>query len=360
MKKKYLNRIKFIDKNKMIIDETHNIFIKRNNKGRVFIYENKIYENEEKLFNHIDEISTTTSVGGGYEGPGLAPANKLMKRTFLPYDTIVEKVEKLVKDALIEEYVKEHPRYELIELYRKENGKNSEKHIKDVEEGINIVYATILPAQVPNYYRDKNDYNGDGVPNINKENEGLLDVRYDAASEDFKKRNKEYLSKDPAGVKMMDAATQKAKNRQANPTNAPTVQLGRDIEFLPNTGNVAKDSRSGVAALGFALKENQSKNMKHLKFKFNKKNLNEPNVLIESVPNKVKIENTIFEMEDNFGNNFLIEWKNNEGTILRYKNILEEQKSLSKVENLFEKLSNKKENRKRKKIDFDYFTKGSE
>jgi hypothetical protein len=371
MKKQQLDRIQFVNKNKMVIDEKHEVAIERDGSKRKFVYENQVFENEDSLFTHIDEITSTGSVGGGYEGPGLAPANKLVRRTYAPYTQIVENVEKLVKEALIEEFVKLHPTYNLTQLYREANAKNSQEYIQGVENGIKIVYATVLPAQEPNYYRDNNDYNGDGIPNQHKENETNLDLQYDGnVSDAFKQRVTDELAKDPTGVKLMQAAIRKAEVKDANPANHNLIQLGSDIEFAqkpteekpkeePKTEEPKeqnnKTPRKGVAALGFSLKQESA--MSHLKFKFKNKKFDDLSILNESVPDKAKVDDTIFEMEDCVGNNFLIEWKDGQGTILEHRNLLSEQKSLNKAQHLFEKFESREGNRSSKNITFDYFTK---
>lgn len=370
MKKEQLDRIQFVNKNKMVIDEKHEVAIQRDGAKRKFVYENEQFESEDELFTKIDEITTTGSVGGGYEGAGLAPADKLVRRAYAPYTQIVEDVESLVKEALIAEFVKLHPAYNLTQLYREANAKNSKEHMENVENGIKIVYATVLPATEPNYYRDNNDYNGDGIPNQHKENATNLDLQYDGkVSDKFKERLTAELAKDPTGLDMMKAAIRKAEVKDENPANHNLIQLGGDIEFAPQEApkeekddkkedKNTKSSRSGVAALGFSLKE-ESENMTHLKFKFKSKKFDDLSVLNESVPEKVKVDNTVFEMEDCDGNNFLIEWKDGEGTILQQRNLLSEQKSLNKAQSLFDKFESREGSRKHKNIEFDYFTKAT-
>lgn len=365
MKKEYLDRITFLGENKIMIDETHIFTINKDQNTRKYVCESngKCLDSEEFLFDYVDEMTDTGSVGGGIELPFASPKNKnaFMRRTFAPYTEVVESVEYLVKSALIEEYVKQHPTYDLIKLYRDANGKASEEHQSNLEKGINIVYAQILPAAGRNYYTDNNDYNGDGIPNQHKENATNLDLQYDGASDAFKERVTAELSKDPAGIALMQAAVTKAQAKDANPTNHNLIQMGSDIEFTPKPEEPKKAapqapaSFGGVASLGFKLKEGQS-----YRFKFKTKNFEEDKKsLTECIPEKVKVENTIFEMQDCKGNNYLIEWKNGEPTLLEYKNILVEQEEKSRLNKLFEyKTPNDKKSRNGvKKIAFDFFTK---
>ncbi len=374
MKKEYLNRITFLEKNKFLIDETIRVNIHKSVGATKFVIENecgpdsKEFEDENLLFDYVDEMTDTGSVGGGYEGPGLAPANSLIKKTFGPYSDIVEAVEKTVKKALIEEYVKEHPAYNLTELYREANRKESENHIKEVENGIKIVYGHILPPVIRNYYQDNGDYNGDGIPNQHKENNSLLDLQYDGnVSDAFKERVKKSLTDVPAignaanpqeksetGLNMLKAAERKAELKSANPTNSNIIQLGNDIEFQHNMVNTEKPKektthRHGVAALGFKLQEGQM-----LRFKFKTKIFENRDVLIESVPAKVKEEGAIFEMQDSKGNSFTMLWEDGTATILEEKNLLKEADEINHIQKMFEYKTPVQ--KKFKKVNFDLFT----
>jgi len=318
MKKENLNRVTFIAKNKFMVDEKFEVNIKKptSTSGRKYVIESdcgtKEFDDDKLLFDYVDEMTDTGSVGGGYEGPGLAPASSLIRKTFGPYSDIVETVEKMVKEALIQEFVKDHPSYNLTELYREANRKESEKHIKEVEEGIKIVYSQILPPVIRNYYQDNNDYNKDGVPNQYKENNTLLDLQYDGnVSDAFKERLTKTLTDVPAignaanqqeksqtGANMLKAAQRKAELKDANPANKGLIQLGGDIEFEPQQNTPKNQQTShgyGVSTLGFKLQESQGQ---MLRFNFKTKIFEDRNVLLESVPAKVKEDGTLFEMQD--------------------------------------------------------------
>lgn len=383
MKKEYLNRITFIGKNKFMIDERVEVNIQKPtlNSNRKYIVEtecgNKEFDEDKMLFDYvdqIDEMTDTVSVGGGYEGPGLAPASALIRKTFGPYTDIVETVEKIVKEALIQEFVKEHPAYKLTELYREANKAASEEHLKNVENGIKIVYGQMFPPVIRNYYQDNNDYNKDGIPNQYKENNTLLDLQYDGNVPDsFKERTTKTLTDVPAvgnaanpqpnsntGLDMLKAAERKAELKSANPANQNLIQMGSDIEFHHDmTSNQPKKEQStthrhGVAGLGFKLKENQM-----LRFNFKTKLFESRNILLESIPDKAKQEGVLFEMQDSKGNNFLIRWENGTATILEQHNVLAENEEAKRMEKLFEYKSAPQPTKKMKKVDFDLFTKAT-
>lgn len=382
MKKEYLNRITFIGKNKFMIDERVEVNIQKPTlkSARKYIVEtecgNKEFDEDKMLFDYvdqIDEMTDTVSVGGGYEGPGLAPASALIRKTFGPYTDIVETVEKIVKEALIQEFVKEHPAYKLTELYREANKAASEEHLKNVENGIKIVYGQMFPPVIRNYYQDNNDYNKDGIPNQYKENNTLLDLQYDGNVPDsFKERTAKTLTDVPAvgnaanpqpnsttGLDMLKAAERKAELKSANPANQNLIQMGSDIEFHHDmvTNQPKKEQstthRHGVAGLGFKLQENQM-----LRFNFKTKVFESRDVLLESIPDKVKTEGALFEMQDSKGNNFLIKWENKTATILEQHNILAENEEVKRIEKLFEYKS-AQPTKKTKKVEFDLFTKAT-
>lgn len=358
MKKEYLDRIKFTSKDKFLIDEEIAVHLTKKDGKRIFTLEEskKCFEKEELLFDYvnnkkssnqqnkddekIEEMTDTGSVGGGYEGPGLQfsqeAKNTMKKRTSYPYTSVVEEIEKLVKYALIEEFVKGNTAYDLTEKYREMNRKNSQEFLDEVEKGINIVYAHIFPAQVKNYYQDQADYNGDGIPNHSKENATNLDLRYDGASERFKEMQTAELSKTKSGQEMMATAQKKAEVKDANPANNDMVQMGSDIEFVPETPQPPAEKQGGlqrgqIALLGFMpLKEGQ-----HFKFKFTKKDFENRSVLTESIPSKVKQEGLLFEMEDEFGNNYKMKWENGTAQILEYKNLIKEEKDNKRLNKLF-------------------------
>ncbi len=184
---------------------------------------------------------------------------------------------------------------------------------------------------------------------------------YDGLTDEFKERITKELSKDPTGIKLMQAALAKAKVKEENPTNTNLFQLGSDIETLKVGIDDAKElkktkgtHRHGVAALGFKINEG-----KMLRFKFNSEKYDfASNVsqLQESIPNKVKNDNTRFEMLDGKGNLFLIEWNEGSATVLEQRNLIAEEKANAKLNQLFEHKSWTKPV-KSKKVEFDFFTK---
>lgn len=378
MNKKQLNRVTFIGENKMVVDGEHSVSVEKNPAGKTYVYEKKDgskrkFDDENLLFDYLDEMTSTGSVGGGMELPLATPKNKgaFMRRTISPYTDVVdvndlelmsEELKKLTTELLKEE-AKAHPNYNLIERYRKTNGEGSKKNVKEVEDKINIVYQDILKAAEPNYYNDNNDYNGDGIPNQFKENNTNLDLMYDGITDEFKERITKELSKDPTGVKLMQAALAKAKVKEQNPTNTNLFQLGSDIETLKvgikdadAIKNPKGHARHGVAALGFKINEGKmvrfNFNSEKYDFEHNKKQLE------ESIPNKVKNEGTRFEMKDSKGNLYLLEWNNGEPTILEHRNLIAEEKANQKLNMLFE-YKNWDKPVKSKKIEFDFFTKKS-
>lgn len=377
MNKKQLNRTTFLGENKMMVDGEHLITVENSAAGKVFVYEKedgkkRKFDDEDLLFDYLDEMTSTGSVGGGMELPLATPKSKgaFMRRTISPYTDVVdvndlemmnEEILRIGAELFKEEA--EHPNYKLVKNYRKANGEGSKKNVKEVEDKINIVYQDILKAEKPNYYNDNNDYNGDGIPNQFKENSTNLDLMYDGLTDEFKERITKELSKDPTGIKLMQAALAKAKVKEENPTNTNLFQLGSDIETLKVGIDDAKElkktkgtHRHGVAALGFKINEG-----KMLRFKFNSEKYDfASNVsqLQESIPNKVKNDNTRFEMLDGKGNLFLIEWNEGSATVLEQRNLIAEEKANAKLNQLFEHKSWTKPV-KSKKVEFDFFTKKS-
>lgn len=366
MNNKQLKRLTFLGENKMLVDDNHLVEIKKSGSGRKFVHrkDKKSFNNEQEMFDYIDEM---TGAGGAVGSSGLElplaadTKSNFLKKKAAPYNQIVDiyeedlipKVEKLVKEALIKEFVeqKSYPAQKIVKSYRDANAKASEDNLKEIESGIKIMYGNILPPQIRNYYQDDNDYNGDGVPNQLKSNHTLLDLQYDGVPKGFKENLTKELKKDPQAVILMDAA--KKKREYADKSNLANIQqIGRDFEI--KTNKPQSDSRGGVAMLGFALNENK---MSKFSFKSDKYDFKtNPEQLDESIPNKVKKNGVKFQMEDSKGNSYLIEWNDNGGQILEYKNILFEQKQIDKMNNLFE-FKNWDKQSKSKKIDFEYFTK---
>lgn len=368
MTEKQLERIEFKGKNKFLVDGKFVVETsKKNNKNSFKLYESekksKEFDSEDLLFDYIEEMTSTGSVGGGMELPLSKPKNKgaFMRRTFSPYNTVVEQVEKLVKYALIKEFVENHPAYDLIKQYQAINNKNSTENFDNVEKGIQIVYAQILPSTQRRYYTDNGDYNGDGIPNHSKENATNLDLQYDGASQQFKDAVTAELAKTALGQQMMQVATAKATQKDANPANNQMIQLGGDVEFKPQQeekdgkkkGDEEKKTQlekgGFVGSLGFApLKEGQ-----HFKFTFKNKDFTDRRQLFESIPAKVKKEGVLFEMLDGEGNLLKILWENNSALILDNKNLIQEQREKDRLDKLFNyKTSNAK---KSKENEADYF-----
>ena len=372
MKKEYLKRIKFVSENKMVVDGEHKV-TKNAGPKKGFIFNGKDgsklkFQTEEELFEFLDEM-TDSSSAGGTELPFVPASDSEFKnRKAAPYNQVVTGLyteseavalaEKMVKEALVSEASGDYPAKEMIEKYKAANKKESEKAIKDIEEGIKIVYEKPLAAFPPNYYRDNNDYNGDGVPNQYKNNNTLLNLEYDFITDEAKEW---FTSQIKAGGKtaedMAKAAKRKAEIQDQNPLNN-AVYVGNDMELSTVKTEKSKDGmpRTGVAMLGFSLNEN-----KMYKFKFESDKYDfgrNRSQLAEAIPNKVKQDNTKFQMQDGKGNLFMLEWANGEAVILEHRNLIAEQKLNEKVDKLFN-YNNTEKRPKQKKVDFDYFTKKS-
>jgi len=370
MKKEYLKRIKFVSENKMVVDGEHKV-TKNAGPKKGFIFNGKDgsklkFQTEEELFEFLDEM-TDSSSAGGMELPFVPLSKREFKnRKAAPYNQVVTGLyteseavalaEKMVKEALVSEASGDYPAKEMIEKYKAANKKESEKAIKDIEEGIKIVYEKPLAAFPINYYRDDNDYNKDGVPNQYKNNNTLLDLKYDGITDEAKKW---FTSQIKAGGKtaedMAKAAKRKAEIQDKNPLNN-AVYVGNDMELSKVNTEKSKDGmpRTGVAMLGFSLNEN-----KMYKFKFESDKYDfgrNRSQLAEAIPNKVKQDNTKFQMQDGKGNLFMLEWANGEAVILEHRNLIAEQKLNEKVDKLFN-YNNTEKRPKQKKVDFDYFTK---
>ena len=370
MKKEYLKRIKFVSENKMVVDGEHKV-TKNAGPKKGFIFNGKDgsklkFQTEEELFEFLDEM-TDSSSAGGMELPFVPASDSEFKnRKAAPYNQVVTGLyteseavalaEKMVKEALVSEASGDYPAKEMIEKYKAANKKESEKAIKDIEEGIKIVYEKPLAAFPPNYYRDDNDYNKDGVPNQYKNNNTLLDLKYDGITDEAKEW---FTSQIKAGGKtaedMAKAAKRKAEIQDKNPLN-DAVYVGNDMELSKVNTEKSKDGmpRTGVAMLGFSLNENK---MYKFKFESDKYDFGRNRAqLAEAIPNKVKQDNTKFQMQDGKGNLFMLEWANGEAVILEHRNLIAEQKLNEKVDKLFN-YNNTEKRPKQKKVDFDYFTK---
>lgn len=370
MKKEYLKRIKFVSENKMVVDGEHKV-TKNAGPKKGFIFNGKDgsklkFQTEEELFEFLDEM-TDSSSAGGMELPFVPASDSEFKnRKAAPYNQVVTGLyteseavalaEKMVKEALVSEASGDYPAKKMIEIYKAANAKQSKEAIKDIEEGIKIVYEKPLAAFPPNYYRDNNDYNGDGVPNQYKNNNTLLDLKYDGITDEAKEW---FTSQIKAGGKtaedMAKAAKRKAEIQDQNPLNN-AVYVGNDMELSKVNTEKSKDGmpRTGVAMLGFSLNENK---MYKFKFESDKYDFGRNRTqLAESIPNKVKQDNTKFQMQDGKGNLFMLEWANGEAVILEHRNLIAEQKLNEKVDKLFN-YNNTEKRPKQKKIDFDYFTK---
>lgn len=376
-----LNRIEFTGKNKFTIDKKFPVEMIKENEETVFVLKNRKFINESELFGFIDkktvivegdekdadkddllfdnaekidEMTTTGSVGGGMELPFQKMSKKtLNKRTAFPYEEVVTIVENLVKEALIEEYVKEHPVANMVDLYRKVNGENSEQNINNIENGIKIMYAEIFPSTQRRYFDDKNDYNGDGIPNQYKENNTALDLKYDGpVPEMFKERIQKEVGHDETGKQMLQAAAKKAQVKDENPANNMVAQLGNDIEFAPKEADKDKKNK-----MGFDVNLKEEKLIS--KFTFKNKDLSNRIALKESIPSHVKVNGTTFQMTDSKGNDFLIEWRENNAVILKHQNLLKEQLEQEKMNKFFTYNLSEKQQRKSPAIEFEMFTKKS-
>lgn len=347
MTEEQLNRIEFKSKNKFLVDNTFLVEITKNKgKNKFTLCENKQeFESDDLLFDYLDkqkvktsigEMTSVDSVGGGMELPFGRPKNKkaFMKRTYSPYTTVVERIEKVVKSALINEFVQTHPAFDLLQQYQKVNAANSETNMDNVANGIKIVYAEILPSMQRNYYTDNNDYNGDGVPNPHKENATNLDLSYDGASEQFKDNVTAELNKTESGKQLMDIAVKKAQQKGNNSANNQVVQLGGDIEFKPNADEPKEKlalQNGFVGSLGFNLKEGQM-----YRFKFKNKDFTNRECLAESIPAKVKKDGMIFEMLDGESNLIKLLWEGKSPKILTEVNLLKEEKEEKRISKLFD------------------------
>lgn len=328
---KNLNRVEFLSKNKIRIDGKINVLIE----NKQFVLEDdqkKCFKNDKLLFDYIEEMTDTQSVGGGMELP-FSKAKKKPNPIF-PYVTIVEKAEVLVKKALIEEYINENSFVDLLKIYQDTNKQRSEENIENVQNGIKIVYAEILPSMQPTHYVETSDYNNDGIQNQYKENNTLLDLQYDGqVPQVYKDRLTDHLSQSKVGQEMMDSAAKKQELKDGNPVNNGMVQLGSDIEFQHNDASSDKkdDEQNSTNKLGFNTKQPVKEN---IKFKFKKTILTEKNI-IENIPDKVKIEGTIFEMVDCNDNKYKLLWESSKNVkILSYSNdkiLLEQEKNREKL-----------------------------
>lgn len=330
-----LNRVEFLSKNKIRIDGKINVLIE----NKQFVLEDdqkKCFKNDKLLFDYIEEMTTTDSVGGGMELPFTKAKNK--PKPVFPYTTIVETAEKIVKKALIEEFIYENSFVDLLKIYQDTNKQRSEENIQNVQNGIKIVYAEILPSMQPTHYVENSDYNGDGIQNQYKENNTLLDLQYDGpVPQVYKDKLTDHLSQSKVGQEMMDSAAKKQELKDGNPVNNGMVQLGSDIEFQHNdstNSDKKEDEQNKTNKLGFNTKQPVKEST--IKFKFKKTILTENNI-VANIPEKVKKTGTIFEMMDIAGNEYKLLWENEKKIkILSYSN----KKILEESEKKREKLSN--------------------
>jgi hypothetical protein len=144
MNKKQLNRTTFLGENKMMVDGEHLITVENSAAGKVFVYEKedgkkRKFDDEDLLFDYLDEMTSTGSVGGGMELPLATPKSKgaFMRRTISPYTDVVdvndlemmnEEILRIGAELFKEEA--EHPNYKLVKNYRKANGEGSKKNVK--------------------------------------------------------------------------------------------------------------------------------------------------------------------------------------------------------------------------------------
>lgn len=372
MKNKYLKRVTFLGENKMMVDGEHEVTIKPNsNKKFIFNGKNgkKGFSNEDELFDYVDEMTGTGGVGGTELPFATISIKNLKNRTSDPYNKVVtglyteseaiEIAEQMVKEALIKEFVVDNnfPAAKIVKSYKDANEKESKKNIKEVENGIKITYEKQLAAFPPNYYRDAkpNDYNGDGVPNYAKVANNSLDLEYDHITDEAKEWFTSQVGDKEVAGDMIKASTRKKEISSKNPAYKG-VYFGNDVELSEVKTEKGADSLGSkrVATMGFNLNENKMYKFtfKDEKYDFGKNR----NQLAEAIPNKVKQDNTKFQMADSKGNVFMMEWSEGNATILEHRNLIAEQKLNEKVEKLFT-YNNKERKNKPQRIDFDYFTK---
>lgn len=373
MKNKYLKRVTFLGENKMMVDGEHEVTIKPNsNKKFIFNGKNgkKGFSNEDELFDYVDEMTGTGGVGGTELPFATISMKNLKNRTSDPYNKVVtglyteseaiEIAEQMVKEALIKEFVVDNnfPAAKIVKSYKDANKKESEKSIKDVENGIKITYEKQLAAFPPNYYQSAkpNDYNGDGVYDFHKNAYDNFSLKYPNITDKAKEHFTKNVGDKELAAKMFKSAETKEKIFNQNNPLKGVVQMGKDIEL--GSVKTEKDLKSrpgtGVATMGFNLNENKMYKFtfKDEKYDFGKNR----NQLAEAIPNKVKQDNTKFQMADSKGNVFMMEWSEGNATILEHRNLIAEQKLNEKVEKLFT-YNNKERKNKPQRIDFDYFTK---
>lgn len=372
MKNKYLKRVTFLGENKMMVDGEHEVTIKPNsNKKFIFNGKNgkKDFSNEDELFDYVDEMTGTGGVGGTELPFATISIKGLNNRTSDPYNKVVtglyteseaiEIAEQMVKEALIKEFVVDNnfPAAKIVKSYKDANEKESKKNIKGVENGIKITYEKQLAAFPPNYYRDAkpNDYNGDGVPNYAKVANNQSDLEFDY----IPKKAKDWFSSQVGDKKVAgDMAKASARKKEISSKNPAYkgVYFGNDVELSQVKTEKGADSLGGkrVAAMGFNLNENKMYKFtfKDEKYDFGKNR----NQLAEAIPNKVKQDNTKFQMADSKGNVFMMEWSEGDAIILEHRNLIAEQKLNEKVDKLFT-YNNRERKNKPQRIDFDYFTK---
>ena len=325
-----LNRVTFLDENKFLVDEKHEV-CKCGKGDKEFLFGGKYY-GEDDLFNRIDEISTTGSVGGGYEGNGL----KFDKKFYNP--NLMEQIKQKAKQIITEMEANEHPAKKQLDQMRDTNKVIADEAIKKTEDGINIVYTATLKAQFNNnWFNDGNDYNNSGVPDAHKENATLLDLKYDYITPKQQEMNTASLSKDPVGKQMVDIANKKAVAADKNPFN-DIMQLGNnDMEYSNNTNQ--EDKKNIIQKNhGFNMNSNQKflplKEGQKLRFKYPE--LDFENGITESiVPDKVKVDGMLFEMMDGQSNLVSAEWKNGLLLINNQRNLLKEGKEQEKINKFF-------------------------
>lgn len=373
MKNEYLKRITFLGENKMMVDGEHEVTIKKGeNKKFIFNGKNgkKGFSTEEELFDYVDEMTGTGGVGGTELPFAKKSISNLNKIIAAPYNKVVtglyteseaiEMAEQMVKEALIKEFVVDNnfPAAKIVKSYKDANKKESEKSIKEIENGIKITYEKPLAAFPPNYYRDAkpNDYNGDGVYNFHKGAHDNFSLKYPNITDKAKEHFSKNVGDKELADKMFKSAETKEKIFNQNNPFKGAVQMGKDIEL--GSIKTQKDSNShagtGVSAMGFKLNENKMYKFtfKDEKYDFGKNR----NQLAEAIPNKVKQNNTKFQMADSKGNVFMLEWSEGDAIILEHRNLISEQKLNEKVDKLFT-YNNKERKNKPQRIGFDYFTK---
>lgn len=268
----------------------------------------KTLEETEEI--EINELTTTASVGGGYEAPlrFLTPKGQHKRKKIInqmtPFN--LTEIENIVKECLIEEFVfGKTPN--IVEKVRKRRKKKK----KEDETGVRFdAYRGIMPAYTMGWYGASrgidNDLDNNGTADFIEHGENLLDTEFDSISEIAIEKQSAAVNADPAGRILAKRAKNKFKAAQGNPLRMG-VTFGSDLTLMP-TEAVEQDTRV-TPKRRLAIKENVC-------LFFEEKNFHKDDILLEEISDEVKVEGTLFEMYDSKKTLLKMKWENEQPVLI--------------------------------------------